>query len=60
MIDELYEAIVDGKPPPHDGVWAMATLEVCLAILRSSREGRDIALSHQVAPIGRSPQRKGA
>ena len=26
----------------------MATLEVCLAILRSAREGRDIALAHQV------------
>jgi phthalate 4,5-cis-dihydrodiol dehydrogenase len=49
VIDELYDAIVHGKPPPHDGVWAMATLEVCLAILRSSHEGGDIALVHQVA-----------
>ena len=36
-------------PPLHDGAWAMATLEVCLAILRSAREGREIALAHQVA-----------
>jgi phthalate 4,5-cis-dihydrodiol dehydrogenase len=49
VIDELYGAVVDGKPPLHDGPWATATLEVCLAILQSSREGRDIALSHQVA-----------
>jgi phthalate 4,5-cis-dihydrodiol dehydrogenase len=49
VIDELYAAIVDGKPPLHDGAWAMATLEACLAILQSAREGRDIALSHQVA-----------
>jgi len=49
VIDELYAAIVDGKPPLHDGAWAMATLEVCLAILQSSREGRDIALTRQVA-----------
>ena len=28
-----------GKPPLHDGAWAMATLEVCLAILQSAREG---------------------
>ncbi len=49
VIDELYAAVVDGKPPLHGGAWAMATLEVCLAILRSSREGRDIALAHQVA-----------
>ena len=44
VIDELYAAIVDGKPPLHDGSWGMATLEVCLAMLRSSREGCDIEL----------------
>ena len=49
VIDELYHAVVHGKPPLHDGAWAMATLEVCLAILQSGREGRDVALSHQVA-----------
>jgi phthalate 4,5-cis-dihydrodiol dehydrogenase len=48
VIDELYAAVVDNKPPLHDGVWAMATLEVCLAMLQSAREGRDIALTHQV------------
>ena len=50
VIDELYEAVVDGTPPLHDGAWAMATLEVVLAMLRSAREGRDVALTHQVAP----------
>ena len=50
VIDELYAAVVNGTPPLHDGAWAMATLEVCLAILQSSRESRDIALAHQVAP----------
>jgi phthalate 4,5-cis-dihydrodiol dehydrogenase len=49
VIDELFAAVVDGKPPLHDGAWAMATLEACLAILQSSREGRDITLAHQVA-----------
>jgi phthalate 4,5-cis-dihydrodiol dehydrogenase len=49
VIDELYAAVVDGKPPLHDGAWAMATLDVCLAMLQSAREGRDIALNHQVA-----------
>jgi phthalate 4,5-cis-dihydrodiol dehydrogenase len=48
VIDELYAAVVDGKPPLHDGRWAMATLEVCLAMLQSAREGRDVVLSHQV------------
>jgi phthalate 4,5-cis-dihydrodiol dehydrogenase len=44
VIDELYEAVVNGRAPLHGGDWAMATLEVCLAILRSAREQRDIAL----------------
>ena len=49
VIDELYGAVVTGTPPLHDGAWAMATMEVCLAMLRSSQEGRDVALAHQVA-----------
>ncbi len=48
VIDELYGAVVDGRVPLHDGPWAMATLEVCLAMLRSAQEGRGVALSHQV------------
>jgi phthalate 4,5-cis-dihydrodiol dehydrogenase len=48
VIDEVYDAVVNGKRPLHDGSQAMATLEVCLAMLHSSREGRDIALVHQV------------
>jgi phthalate 4,5-cis-dihydrodiol dehydrogenase len=49
VIDELYGAVVRGVAPLHDGAWAMATLEACLAILRSAREAREIALEHQVA-----------
>ena len=49
VIDELHAAVVGGRAPRHDGRWAMATLEVCLAILRSAREQRDIVLEHQVA-----------
>jgi phthalate 4,5-cis-dihydrodiol dehydrogenase len=48
VIDELHAAIVDDKPPLHDGRWALATLEVCLAMLQSSRQQRDIMLEHQV------------
>ena len=47
VIDELYGAIVHGQTPLHDGSWAMATLEVMLAMLRSARESRDVALTHQ-------------
>jgi phthalate 4,5-cis-dihydrodiol dehydrogenase len=50
VIDELYEAVVNGRVPLHDGAWATATLEACLALLISAREGRDVALTHQVAP----------
>jgi phthalate 4,5-cis-dihydrodiol dehydrogenase len=47
VIDELYDAVVSGVPPVHSGEWAMATLEVCLAILRSAREGTEISLQNQ-------------
>lgn len=49
VIDELYGAVVHGRAPRHDGAWAMATLEVCIAMLASAREGRDVTLAHQVA-----------
>jgi phthalate 4,5-cis-dihydrodiol dehydrogenase len=42
VIDELFDAVVSGRAPLHGGEWAMATLQVCLAMLRSAREGRDV------------------
>jgi phthalate 4,5-cis-dihydrodiol dehydrogenase len=50
VIDELYAAIVDGQTPLHGGAWAMATLEVCLAMLTSARVGHDVAMHRQVPP----------
>ena len=47
VIDEFYDAAVSDRPPLHSGAWALGTLEVCLAILRSARERTDIALDHQ-------------
>jgi phthalate 4,5-cis-dihydrodiol dehydrogenase len=44
VIDEVYAAVVEGRPPLHDGEWAAATMQVCLAMLRSAREQREIAL----------------
>jgi len=49
VIDELYDAVVNGKAPLHDGAWAMATLEVCLAILESARARKEVPLSHQTS-----------
>lgn len=49
VIDELYAAVVGGVAPLHDARWGRATLEACIAILRSAREGRQVALELQVA-----------
>ena len=49
VIDELYGAIVEGRAPLHGGEWALATMEVCLAILRSAREQKEVTLQNQIA-----------
>ena len=46
---ELYHAVAEDRPSFPDARWGMATLEVILAIMESSREGREVRLSHQVA-----------
>jgi phthalate 4,5-cis-dihydrodiol dehydrogenase len=48
VLDELYFAVTAGRPVIHDGRWAKATMEVCLAMLESAREQREIRLSHQI------------
>ena len=48
-LDELYDALVHGKPVLHSGRWGLATLEVCLAIMQSATAHRDIPMQHQVA-----------
>lgn len=47
-LEELYDAVVGGKPVWHDGRWGMATLEACLAIMQSARERKEIMLRHQI------------
>ena len=54
VIDELCAAVFDDVPPLHSGEWGRATLEVCLAVVRSAEEGREIRLHHQVPAGGRS------
>lgn len=44
VIDELYAAVVSNVSPLHDGRWARATLEVCLALLESARKGAEVKL----------------
>jgi phthalate 4,5-cis-dihydrodiol dehydrogenase len=45
---ELYNAVVLDKPIRHTGPWGMATLEVCLALIQSAKERKEIFLKHQV------------
>jgi phthalate 4,5-cis-dihydrodiol dehydrogenase len=42
-------ALRSGRRPLHDGRWGKANVEVALELLRSAREGREVALAHQVA-----------
>jgi phthalate 4,5-cis-dihydrodiol dehydrogenase len=51
VVDELYDAIVHDRVPLHNGRWGAATLEVCLALLESSRTRGEVQLSQQV-PVG--------
>jgi phthalate 4,5-cis-dihydrodiol dehydrogenase len=46
-LQELHAALTRGVPISHDGRWGLATLEVCLAMLESGRERREIMLTHQ-------------
>ena len=51
VIDELYNAVVDGRAPLHDGAWGMATLEVCLAILQSARSGAEVTITRHAGVL---------
>jgi phthalate 4,5-cis-dihydrodiol dehydrogenase len=48
VIDEFFAAVVFGHVPLHGGEWAMATTEVCLAMLQSAQEQKEVALRYQV------------
>ncbi len=45
---ELISAIDEDRPTFPDARWGMATVEVLMAIMQSSREHREIPLQHQV------------
>ena len=48
-LEELYQAVRFGAPIVHDGRWGEATLEVCLAIHESARQGTEVQLQRQTA-----------
>ncbi|HVI33873.1 Gfo/Idh/MocA family oxidoreductase [Phenylobacterium sp.] len=47
VVDEVWGAVVEGRPPVHDGAWGGANLAVCLALLRSSQEGREVPVTEE-------------
>lgn len=49
VIDELHEAVFNGRPPVHSGEWARATTAVCLALLESARTGGECQPGFQVS-----------
>jgi phthalate 4,5-cis-dihydrodiol dehydrogenase len=44
VIEELVQSVLRGIHPRHDGEWGTHTIACCLALRRSSREGREILL----------------
>ena len=65
VLDDLYRAVVLDEPSTHDAAWGAATVEVCEAIIASSRERREITLAHQVplrrraVPVPQYPAAQG-
>ena len=45
---EMYGGVRENRTIFHDGRWAMATLEVCQAILDSAKASREIRMTRQV------------
>jgi phthalate 4,5-cis-dihydrodiol dehydrogenase len=53
-LTELRDALAEGRGVFPDGHWGKATLEVCLAILDSARQHRELPLTQQASPPSRS------
>ena len=49
VLDEFCDAVAGRKPALHDGAWGLATLEICVAAIRSSMTGAEVQLHEQVA-----------
>jgi phthalate 4,5-cis-dihydrodiol dehydrogenase len=58
VLDDMRAAITSSRRPLHDGRWGKATVEVALAILRSAREGRELALWRCPTDRDQRPARK--
>lgn len=47
VLKGLYNAIRHNAPPPQDGRWGRASLEICHAILESAKTNERVRLRHQ-------------
>lgn len=47
---ELADAVAENRQPYLDAAWGRATLEICTAMLESSRTNREVELRYQRAP----------
>jgi phthalate 4,5-cis-dihydrodiol dehydrogenase len=50
VVDELWSVARCGALPLHSGKWSKATMEVCLGILASARQGQLVTMQHQTTP----------
>lgn len=48
VVDALVSAVRHGSPPIQTGVWGLANLEVCLAILSAAESRKRVMLKHQI------------
>lgn len=44
VIDECHAAVFGGTVPLHGGDWGVETMEICMALIRSSNEAREIMI----------------
>ncbi len=51
IIQEFHNAVIEGRPPVNDGRWGKATVEVLLSLFESSRERKEVYLSHQTPTV---------
>lgn len=49
VVDALWQALRQGRPPAQTGAWGLASLEVCHAILTSAIKGQMVDLTRQIA-----------
>jgi len=50
-LENLYDALVHGRPVLRDGRWGEATIEVLNAMTRSSATRTEVPLSHQISSV---------